>query len=122
MGEHEVETKSSMLNSSTYDRIKWLALIGFPAVGALYYGLAQIWHLPHAEDVVGTITLIDIFLGALVGISKKSYDNSDAKYDGAINVTETAESKKFELEYHGDPHEIDEKKEVLFKVKPLGGE
>lgn len=61
-------------NSKIYDVLKWIALIFLPALGALYFGLSQIWGLPYGEEIVGTITLIDTFLGALIGISNINYN------------------------------------------------
>ena len=60
-------------SNSTYDVIKWVAMILLPAIGTLYFALAQIWGLPYAEQIVGTITAIDAFLGALLGISTMQY-------------------------------------------------
>lgn len=62
------------LNDKAYDVLKWIALIFIPAVGALYFGLAQIWGFPYGEEIVGTLTLIDTFLGALIGISTVNYN------------------------------------------------
>jgi len=61
------------LDNRTYDILKWIALIVLPAVGTLYFGLASIWHLPYSNEVVGTITAFDTFLGALLGISSRNY-------------------------------------------------
>lgn len=61
------------LSNKTYDILKWIAQILLPASGALYFGLASIWNLPYAEEVVGTITVVDAFLGALLGISSANY-------------------------------------------------
>ena len=62
------------MNNKTYDILKWIALIFIPAIGALYFGLAQIWDFPYGEEIVGTLTLIDTFLGALLGISTAQYN------------------------------------------------
>jgi hypothetical protein len=62
------------LNDKIYDVLKWIALIVIPAVGALYFGLAKIWGFPYGTEIVGTLTLIDTFLGALLGISTASYN------------------------------------------------
>lgn len=62
------------LTNKTYDVMKWIAQILLPALGALYFGLAGIWNLPYAEEVVGTITVVDAFLGALLGISTANYN------------------------------------------------
>ena len=61
------------LSNSTYDCLRWVAQILLPAIGTLYFALAQIWGLPYAEQVVGTITAVDAFLGALLGISTMRY-------------------------------------------------
>ena len=63
-----------MMNNKTYDLLKWIAQIALPALGALYFALAQIWGLPYGEQIVGTITAIDCFLGALLGISTMLYN------------------------------------------------
>jgi hypothetical protein len=106
-----------LLGSKTYDYIKWLALIGLPAFGSLYFALAPLWNLPNAEKVVGTIMIIDTFLGALLGFSAKSYNASEAKYDGAIEVSSTEEGgKNFSLNLKSNPYLLDEKPEVTFKV------
>lgn len=61
------------LSNSQYDLLKWIAQIFLPALGTLYFALAKIWGLPDAEQVVGTITAIDTFLGVLLGISSDAY-------------------------------------------------
>jgi len=63
-----------MLSNKVYDVLKWIAQIVLPAIGALYFGLSQIWGLPYGEEIVGTITVIDVFLGALLGISTAQYN------------------------------------------------
>lgn len=62
------------MSSKTYDVLKWIAQILLPAVGTLYFALASIWGLPYGEQVVGTITAVDAFLGALLGISTAKYN------------------------------------------------
>lgn len=58
-----------MISNRTYDILKYIAQIVLPALGTLYFALSCIWGLPYGEQVVGTITAIDAFLGALLGIS-----------------------------------------------------
>lgn len=60
--------------NKVYDILKWVALILLPAVGALYFGLSKIWGFPYGEEIVGTISIIDTFLGALLGISTMNYN------------------------------------------------
>lgn len=61
------------LTNKTYDALKWIAQIFIPAVGTLYFSLASIWGLPYGEQIVGTLTAIDAFLGVLLGISSTNY-------------------------------------------------
>ena len=62
-----------IFDNETYDNLKWIAMILLPALGTLYFALAAIWGLPYGEQIVGTITAIDAFLGALLGISSEQY-------------------------------------------------
>lgn len=62
-----------IFNKKQYDILKWIAQFLLPAVGTLYFALANIWNLPHGEQVVGTITAVDAFLGVLLGISSNAY-------------------------------------------------
>lgn len=66
-----------MISNKMYDWLKWIALVFLPALGALYFGLSQIWGLPYGEEIVGTITIIDTFLGALLGISTAKYNRKE---------------------------------------------
>lgn len=65
--------KNLILSDKTYSLLKWIALILLPALGTLYFALAGIWGLPFGEQIVGTITAIDTFLGAILGISASNY-------------------------------------------------
>lgn len=65
------------LSNKAYDILKFVAQILLPAVGTLYFALARIWNFPYAEEIVGTITAIDAFLGALLGISSMNYNKND---------------------------------------------
>lgn len=62
------------MSNKVYDILKWIAQILLPAVATLYFALASIWGFPYAEQIVGTITAIDAFLGVLLGISTTKYN------------------------------------------------
>ena len=64
------------LNNKVYDILKWIALILIPALATLYFALSGIWGLPYGEQIVGTLTAIDTFLGALLGISTLNYNKN----------------------------------------------
>lgn len=61
------------MSNKVYDVLKFIAQILLPALGTLYFALARIWNFPYAEEIVGTITAVDAFLGALLGISTMQY-------------------------------------------------
>lgn len=66
------------LSNTMYDILKWIAMYLLPAVGTLYFALSGIWGLPYGEQVVGTITAVDTFLGVILGISTNIYKKTDA--------------------------------------------
>lgn len=68
-------------SNKVYDRLKWVAQYLLPALATLYFALAKLWGLPYAEEVVGTISALDIFLGAMLGISSSNYAG-----DGTISL------------------------------------
>lgn len=67
------------MNNKVYDVLKFIAQIVLPAVATLYFALASIWGLPYGEQIVGTITAVDAFLGAILGISTAAYNKKGVK-------------------------------------------
>lgn len=67
------------LKNGTYDFLKWVALVVLPASATLYFALSGIWGFPYGEQIVGTITALDTFLGALLGISSINYHKENNK-------------------------------------------
>lgn len=106
-----------LLSGRVYDVTKSVTQIYLPALGTLYFALSLTWGLPAAEQVLGTIAAIDTFLGVCLGISTKTYNSTEAKYDGTVDVKVDADgNKKFLLNLNGDPNELDQKGEIVFKV------
>lgn len=66
-----------MLSNRTYDIMKWVAQFLLPALGTLYFALAGIWGFPYGEQIVGTITAIDTFIGVILGISTAQYKKQE---------------------------------------------
>ena len=64
------------MTNKVYDILKWIAQYFLPAIGTLYFALAGIWGLPYGEQVVGTITAVDTFLGVILGISSAQYNKA----------------------------------------------
>lgn len=61
------------ISNKVYDVLKFIAQVVLPALGTLYFALAEIWGLPYGAEIVGTITAVDAFLGALLGVSTSRY-------------------------------------------------
>ncbi|HET9785577.1 MAG TPA: phage holin [Pyrinomonadaceae bacterium] len=116
MSEIAVPAKATLLSNKTYDALKWVALVALPAVGAFYFGLAPLWDLPKPHEVVGTITLVDALLGALLGLAAKRYNESDEKYDGVLNVNAQNNRLIHQLEIATPPDELGQKDSIMLKV------
>ena len=72
-----------VLKNRTYDILKFIALKVLPALATLILALGAIWNLPYSEAIAATITAIDTFLGAILGISSKEY--AKEQKEGAEN-------------------------------------
>ena len=106
-----------LISDKVYNTLKFLSLILLPASGALYFGLAQIWHFPNGEQVVGTISLITVFLGTGLGISTAQYNKSGARYDGALVVDTTDATKDvYTFEVQTPIEQLRSKKSLTIKV------
>jgi len=108
-----------LIKGKAYDTLKYIAQIGLPAVGTLYFALSQIWGFGHGNEVVGSIVAIDAALGTMLHLSSQAYENSDAKYDGTVDVTETNDKKNFLLNVASDLDKLDQKKELRLKINPV---
>ena len=65
------------MSNKVYDVLKWIAMVFLPAVATLYFALAGIWNFPYGEEIVGTLTAVDTFLGVLLGISAAQYNKKN---------------------------------------------
>ena len=100
------------MNDKVYDVLKWIATIALPAIGTLYFALASIWGLPMGEQVVGTITAVDTFLGVLLGLSNRTYEGA-----GYLKIDTSDETKDiYRLDLNVPPEELDEKKTITLRV------
>lgn len=62
------------MSNKVYDVLKWIAMVVLPATATLYFALAGIWGFPYGEEIVGTITAVDTFLGVLLGVTSVQYN------------------------------------------------
>ena len=84
-------------SNRAYDILKWIAQVILPALGTLYFALSNIWGLPYADKIVGTITAVDAFLGIILGISTSRYSN---QYDNAFDEAKASLEEKGFLVHH----------------------
>lgn len=66
-----------IMPNKTYDVLKEIAMIWVPAIATLYFTLAGIWGLPYGEQIVGTLSAIDVFMGTILKISSIQYYKGD---------------------------------------------
>jgi len=110
-------SKGPLLNDKLYDFLKRFAVVVLPAFGAFYFTVAQIWGLPKAEEVVGTIAAVNVFVGVIVQLANRSYNKREIGYDGSLNVSEQHDGvKMFTLDLSTNPDALQVKDEVRFKV------
>ena len=74
------------MSNEVYDILKYFAQIVLPACGTLYFALAKIWGLPYGAEIVGTITAVVAFLGALLKISTDKYYQLPDEEDDTLEV------------------------------------
>lgn len=114
--------KTPILSDSVYTTLKHTASILLPAAAALYIALAQLWNFSKVEEVAGSIAAVNTFLGALVALSTKSYNNSDAKYVGKMMVDDSGDRTVVQLKLNDnvDARDVLNMPTVSFKVQDTG--
>lgn len=66
-----------MLSNKTYDILKWIALVGLPALTAFYGVVGATCNIPHTQEVLTIAAGFDTMLGTMLGISTASYKKND---------------------------------------------
>ena len=62
-----------VLNDKVYDRIKWVAQYFLPALTTFWMALGKIWGFPYGVEIGASISAVDLFLGAILGLSSHNY-------------------------------------------------
>lgn len=107
-----------MLNDKVYDVLKWITLIVLPACGSLYFGLSGIWGFPHGEEIVGSISVICLFLGSILGISTGQYNALPYDYDGQLELTQDAGGTELSnLVLNKPSDDMEDGEEIVLNVK-----
>ena len=68
------------LSNTTYDRLKWFALVFIPAFEVLILTLGKIWGIPYYSEIGASVAALGVFLAALLGVSSKSYYKELGEY------------------------------------------
>lgn len=112
------------MSDKVYQVVKWIAMIVLPAFGAFYFGLAGVWNLAFADEVVGTILVLDTFLGVVLGVSTANYNKTVVDSSGGgigkdgdflVDSTDPTDVK-FLLQPNVDPGELANNKTISFRV------
>lgn len=67
-----------VLNNKIYDILKWVLLTAIAPTIALITGLGELYNFD-ATIIVGTISLVATFLGAILGVSNVNYKKTNIK-------------------------------------------
>lgn len=104
-----------LFSNRAYDILKWVAQVALPALALFYIAVAPFWGFPKQEEVAGTIVAFDLLLGTLLGLSTRQYNNSDAKYDGAVVISPNEDGNS-DLNVSLNPQALATKQEVVVRV------
>jgi hypothetical protein len=69
-----------ILTNKAYDILKWITLVLLPSLSVLYLALADVWGLPLATEIAGTLAAIDAFLAVILGISTNTFKVNNPMY------------------------------------------
>ena len=61
------------MNNKLYDKLKWIALVGLPALTTFYGVVGTTCNIPFTQETITIAVAFDTMLGAMLGISSNSY-------------------------------------------------
>lgn len=113
----EKAAKPGYISDKAYNELKRTVQYILPALGTLYFTLAQIWGFPNGEQVMGSIASVTLFAAVFLGLSNKAYNASEAKYDGALIVdTSDPQRDSYSLNVSTPLDEVHGKDHILLKI------
>ena len=62
------------MSNKIYDVLKWIAILFLPALAILIRTVFAIWQIPYGEQISATIIAVQVFLGAILGVSTLNYN------------------------------------------------
>lgn len=66
------------LSNKLFDALKWVAILFLPALAILIRTVFAIWNIPYGDQISATITALQVFLGAILGVSTLNYNKEAA--------------------------------------------
>lgn len=108
--------KKSLLSNRAYDIAKNFTVLYIPAAVTAYVGIDAIVDIGPAPEVAAIAAVVLTFLGAVLKISDKTYENSGQKYDGAIVADPENEDGLYPLQIKLTASELQNKDSVQLKV------
>lgn len=71
------------INDKTYNYLKWIVVVLLPSLGTLIGTVGTAFNFEYTQITLVIVTAVTTFLGALIGVSTISYNNTqnnDSKY------------------------------------------
>lgn len=62
------------MSNKVYDYLKYIAVIGIPALILFINTLGEIWGFNYTTEISATISAVGVFLGMLIQISSAKYN------------------------------------------------
>ena len=113
--------KDKLLTNRLYDILKWVTIIGLPAIGTALLTVGEIWDLSYSPKVAETINVIILMFGAMIGISTSQY-NRDSLIEkskaGTLEIGMDGDDVTLEkLKIEMSPEEIVKREEIVFRIR-----
>lgn len=67
-----------VMSNKWYDALKWIVTIVLPAAIACYAALSGIWGWPYGEQIVGSLSAVEVFLGTVLQVSNANYKKKNS--------------------------------------------
>lgn len=87
-----------IINSKTYDILKYVALIALPALQVFWLTIGKIWNISYTVEIGATIGAVALLLGTLLGVSTRNY----LAYKEQDNFNYDDYDELYEVEEHED--------------------
>jgi len=105
-----------LLSNSAYDKLKPVTTLLMPAVVTFILGVGEIWNIESAPKIGATLGAFNVLLGVLLAVATRSYNNSDDKFDGTVDVQHLDGRKVAVMDITTEPETMLGQKQVTLKV------